>query len=133
MTRRTVLDNGVRLLSDEAPGMPSVTVGIWVENGSRDEDARENGIAHRLTQPASPTTTGKVERFHQTLRRELLNDVPVWPDIDTAQTAIDAFRQTFFTRVDAADFSLQLGELLHHFGDEVGLAELRCRGSASPA
>jgi transposase InsO family protein len=55
----------------------------------------ENGIVHRLTQPATPTTTGKVERFHQTLRRELLNDVPVWPDIDTVQAAIDAFRHDY--------------------------------------
>jgi transposase InsO family protein len=28
-----------------------------------DRICRENGIVHRLTQPASPTTTGKVERF----------------------------------------------------------------------
>jgi hypothetical protein len=26
---------------------------------------RENGISHRLTAPRSPTTTGKIERFHQ--------------------------------------------------------------------
>ena len=39
-----------------------------------DRICRDNGITHRLTQPASPTTTGKVERFHQTLRRELLDD-----------------------------------------------------------
>lgn len=30
-----------------------------------DRVCRENGITHRLTQPRSPTTTGKVERFHQ--------------------------------------------------------------------
>jgi len=48
MVQRTVLDNGVRLLSEEAAGMPSVTVGIWVENGSRDEAVEENGIAHFL-------------------------------------------------------------------------------------
>ena len=39
-----------------------------------DKICRHNGITHRLTQPASPTTTGKIERFHQTLRRELLDD-----------------------------------------------------------
>jgi hypothetical protein len=33
---------------------------------------RETDIAHRLTLPRSPTTMGTVERFHQTLRRELL-------------------------------------------------------------
>ena len=31
----------------------------------------------------------------------------------------------FFARVDAADLSLQIGELLHHLRDEIGLAELR--------
>jgi transposase InsO family protein len=62
-----------------------------------DRICRENGIVHRLTQPATPTTTGKVERFHQSLRRELLDDVPVWPDIDTAQAAIDAFRLDYNT------------------------------------
>ena len=34
-----------------------------------DKICRRNGIAHRLTAPMSPTTTGKVERFHQTLRQ----------------------------------------------------------------
>jgi hypothetical protein len=62
-----------------------------------DRICRENGIVHRLTQPATPTTTGKVERFHQTLRRELLDDVAVWPDLDTAQAAIDAFRHEYNT------------------------------------
>jgi transposase InsO family protein len=38
-----------------------------------DKICRKNGITHRLTAPASPATTGKVERFHQTLRRELLD------------------------------------------------------------
>jgi transposase InsO family protein len=37
-----------------------------------DRICRENGIAHRLTAPRSPTTTGKVERFHRTLRLEFI-------------------------------------------------------------
>ena len=56
-----------------------------------DRICRENGIIHRLTQPASPTTTGKVERFHQTLERELLDDAGVFVDLAAAQAAIDAF------------------------------------------
>jgi transposase InsO family protein len=36
-----------------------------------DRICRENGITHRLTAVRSPTTTGKIERFHKTLRREL--------------------------------------------------------------
>ena len=37
-----------------------------------DRICRENGIEHLLTKPRSPTTTGKIERFHRTLRAELL-------------------------------------------------------------
>jgi transposase InsO family protein len=58
---------------------------------------RENGIVARNTKPRSPTTTGKVERFHQTLQRELLDTVDVWPDVETAQAAIDAFRLEYNT------------------------------------
>src|SRR3954471_19437587 len=39
-----------------------------------DKICRRNGITHRLTAPRSPTTTGKIERFHLTLRRALLED-----------------------------------------------------------
>src|SRR5262249_1467260 len=37
-----------------------------------DRICRENGITHRLTAPYSPTTTGKIERFHRSLRTEFL-------------------------------------------------------------
>jgi transposase InsO family protein len=37
-----------------------------------DRICNDNGIRHLLTAPYSPTTTGKVERFHKTLRREWL-------------------------------------------------------------
>ncbi|MEV6313762.1 IS481 family transposase [Streptomyces sp. NPDC051776] len=60
-----------------------------------DRVCRENGIAHRLTQPASPTTTGKVERFHQTLRRELLDDCGAFESIGAAQAALDAWVQEY--------------------------------------
>jgi hypothetical protein len=56
---------------------------------------RENGIVARNTKPRSPTTTGKVERFHQTLQGELLDHVEVWPDVEAAQAAIDAFRADY--------------------------------------
>jgi transposase InsO family protein len=54
-----------------------------------DKICRRNGIAHRLTQPSSPTTTGKIERFHQTLRRELLDDARPFTSLLQAQAAID--------------------------------------------
>jgi transposase InsO family protein len=54
-----------------------------------DKICRRNGIAHRLTAPSSPTTTGKIERFHQTLRRELLDDARPFVSLLEAQAAID--------------------------------------------
>ncbi|MFD7767621.1 IS481 family transposase [Streptomyces sp. NPDC059787] len=60
-----------------------------------DRICRENGIAHRLTQPASPTTTGKVERFHQTLRRELLDDCGAFESIEQAQAALDRWVEEY--------------------------------------
>jgi transposase InsO family protein len=54
-----------------------------------DKICRRNGITHRLTQPRSPTTTGKVERFHLTLRRELLDQARPFPSLLEAQAAID--------------------------------------------
>jgi transposase InsO family protein len=55
-----------------------------------DRVCRENGITHRLTEPRSPTTTGKVERFHRTLRAEFRTD-RVFDDLATAQAELDAW------------------------------------------
>ena len=55
-----------------------------------DRICRENGIRHLLTAPRSPTTTGKIERFHGTLRRELLTG-RVFPSLAIAQRVIDGW------------------------------------------
>jgi predicted Zn-dependent peptidase len=44
----TRLGNGVRVLSERLPDLASVTVGIWVENGSRYEREDQAGISHFL-------------------------------------------------------------------------------------
>ena len=56
---------------------------------------RDNGIGHRLTKVRSPTTTGKVERFHQTLRRELLEPEGPFASLAQAQKAIDAWVEVY--------------------------------------
>jgi transposase InsO family protein len=53
---------------------------------------RENGITQRLTRPASPTTTGKIERLHQSLQKELLDDHGPFEGIEALQKALDAWR-----------------------------------------
>src|SRR5215217_3259168 len=60
-----------------------------------DKICRRNAIAHRLTAPSSPTTTGKIERFHQTLRRELLDDARPFTSLLAAQAALDAWVRSY--------------------------------------
>ncbi len=55
-----------------------------------DRICRENGIGHLLTAPRSPTTTGKVERFHKTLRQEFLTG-KVFESIADAQAQLDGW------------------------------------------
>jgi transposase InsO family protein len=56
---------------------------------------RENGITQRLTKPRSPTTTGKIERWHKTLRRELLDHVAPFESLAASQEAIDGWVHTY--------------------------------------
>ena len=53
---------------------------------------RRNGIETILTKPRSPTTTGKVERFHQTLQADCFQAHGPFRDVAAAQAAVDAFR-----------------------------------------
>lgn len=46
--RRTVLPNGLRILTEAIPAMRSVSFGVWVAVGSRDESANLGGVSHFL-------------------------------------------------------------------------------------
>lgn len=49
-----------------------------------------NGIRHLLTAPYSPTTTGKIERLHKTMRKEFFSQHR-FESIEQCQTALDAW------------------------------------------
>ncbi len=106
MIHRTVLENGLRLLSKEVPGMPSATVGIWVENGSRDEDPQENGISHFLEHLF----------FKGTERRTAAG---IAEEIDAVGGVLDAFTgkeyTCYYARVLTEHFSLALDLLTDVF------------------
>ena len=55
-----------------------------------DRICREQGITHRLTGVRCPTTTGKIERFHKTLRAELLTGHR-FDTLTQAQQLLDAW------------------------------------------
>jgi transposase InsO family protein len=78
-----------------------------------DKICRENGIVHRLTAPASPTTTGKIERFHRTLRVEFLLE-RVFPSLAMAQAELDAWVQAY--NGDRAHQALRMATPAQRFG-----------------
>lgn len=46
--RKEVLGNGIRVVTEQVPFVKSVSLGIWVEVGSRDEKKEEAGLSHFL-------------------------------------------------------------------------------------
>lgn len=46
MYRKLVLDNGMRVVTERIRTLKSVTVGIWVNTGSRDEQPAQAGYSH---------------------------------------------------------------------------------------
>jgi predicted Zn-dependent peptidase len=44
--RREVLPNGLTIITEQMEHIRSVSIGIWIKTGSRDEDQPSNGISH---------------------------------------------------------------------------------------
>ena len=46
MYRKSLLPNGIRIVTETIPYVKSATVGIWVGTGSRSEEGHNHGISH---------------------------------------------------------------------------------------
>ena len=46
--RKSVLPNGIRILTERMPHVRSVAVGVWVETGSRHEPEPRGGVSHLI-------------------------------------------------------------------------------------
>ena len=44
--KKTILDNGISVVSEKIPASHSICIGVWIKVGSRYEDAGNNGISH---------------------------------------------------------------------------------------
>jgi predicted Zn-dependent peptidase len=76
--RKTTLDNGVRIITEELPYLQSVAMGIWVHSGSRIESPEVNGISHFIEHML----------FKGTDRR---STVTIAKEIDSVGGALNAF------------------------------------------
>ncbi len=46
VVNKTILENGIRILTRKMPHVRSVSMGVWVNVGARDETSAENGLSH---------------------------------------------------------------------------------------
>src|SRR5580698_462026 len=76
--RKTVLPNGLLVLTESMPHLRSVSMGAWIGSGSRDEAAEVNGISHFVEHMVFKGTTS---RSAQQIARE----------VDTIGGNLDAF------------------------------------------
>ncbi|HWB33453.1 MAG TPA: pitrilysin family protein [Acidobacteriaceae bacterium] len=57
--RRTQLPNGLLVLTESIPNVRSVSMGVWVNSGSRDEPLAINGISHFVEHMVFKGTTSR--------------------------------------------------------------------------
>lgn len=62
MIKKETLPNGVRIVTEEIPFVRSVSMGIWVGAGSRDESMENNGIAHFIEHMMFKGTTKRTAK-----------------------------------------------------------------------
>ena len=56
---KNVLKNGLRIITIPMPSLESVTVSVWMKTGSRNENAKNNGISHFLEHMFFKGTTNR--------------------------------------------------------------------------
>jgi predicted Zn-dependent peptidase len=58
----TRLKNGLTVISEQVPGVRSVSLGLWIKAGSRDENRRQAGLTHFLEHLVFKGTTSRSAR-----------------------------------------------------------------------
>ena len=97
LVRRTVLPGGLRVVSEQVPGVRSVALGLWVGVGSRDERASQHGCSHFLEHLL----------FKGTTRRSALEISSLMDAVGGEMNAFTAKEYTcFYARVLDTDLAL---------------------------
>jgi predicted Zn-dependent peptidase len=109
--QKSVLSNGLRIITEESPFFHSVAVGVWLNVGSRDETGAENGLTHFLEHMA----------FKGTPRRTVLD---IAREIDQLGGMCNAFTTKEQTCFHGRVLAEHLPRLVDLLGDLVLRAHL---------
>lgn len=97
--RLDTLPNGLRVVTEDMPGLLSASIGIWVMAGGRHEKAEQNGVAHFLEHMA----------FKGTMTRTSLQIAEEIEDVGGYINAYTSKEMTaYYARVLSADVRLAL-------------------------
>jgi predicted Zn-dependent peptidase len=106
MIRKEKLSNGLTLLTESMPHVRSVTIGVWLRSGSRDEPARVNGISHFIEHLVFKGTESRTAR-------------EIALAMDSVGGQIDAFTSKEYTCFYAKVLDQHLAEAVDLLGDIV--------------
>lgn len=128
LTETTTLDNGIRVAS-ENNGSNTVSVGLWIDAGSRHEEANNNGVANlfrhaafkgKAVEDAIESVGARLESFigreqtafvatclpqHASKVVEILSNAITNPQLDNA--AVESARKAVLREIDDAESNLQ--------------------------
>ncbi|MCX8023025.1 MAG: insulinase family protein [Syntrophorhabdaceae bacterium] len=99
MYRKSVLPNGINVVTESIPYFPTVSIGLWIKTGGRFEDEKSNGISHFIEHML----------FKGTKRRTAFD---IAKEIDAVGGILNAFTgkeyTCFYTRTMRKDMDLAL-------------------------
>ena len=108
------LDNGLRVITDPMPTVETVSVGVWVETGTRHEHPAINGVSHLLEHMA----------FKGTRRRSALDIAAQIEDVGGHLNAYTSRENTaYFAKVLKEDTALAVDIIADILQDSVMDAE----------
>ncbi len=103
LIRRSVLPGGVRVLTEQIPGMRSATLGAWIGVGSRDEEPQHGGSTHFLEHLL----------FKGTARRSALDIAEAFDRVGGESNALTGKEYTcYYARVIDTDLPMAIDVVL---------------------
>ena len=72
--QKSILDNGIRVVSETLDNTQSIAIGFWIASGSRFEKSRLNGISHLMEHMVFKGT----EKRNALLESGTVDHSPTW-------------------------------------------------------